>query len=66
MGDRQRCDICGRTLRTPDSRARGRGPVCDAKTRPAPVTLPGLSGHSGQAGQDGPDLLDVDTEDGDR
>lgn len=66
MGDRHRCSLCGRKLRTAESLSRGIGPVCEAKTRPAPVTLPGLSGRGGPAGQDGPDLLDADAEDGDR
>lgn len=68
MGERGHCTVCGRELRTPESLARGRGRVCDAKLRPAvpaPATLPGLSG-SRPAGQPGPDLLDVDAEDGDR
>ncbi|MFI2650178.1 DUF6011 domain-containing protein [Micromonospora fulviviridis] len=66
MAEPEHCTVCGRELRTPESRARGIGPVCEAKTRPAPVTLPGLSGRGGQPVQDGPDLLDVDAEDGDR
>ncbi|WP_435585791.1 DUF6011 domain-containing protein [Micromonospora aurantiaca (nom. illeg.)] len=67
MGEPKNCSECGRRLRTAASRARGMGPVCEAKTRPpqpAPATLPGLSGQRGPAGQDGPDLLDTDDEDG--
>ncbi|MDG4756304.1 DUF6011 domain-containing protein [Micromonospora sp. WMMD710] len=66
------CDLCGRKLRTPESRARGRGPVCDANTRPEPAVLPGLGRAGGGPAQTGPDLLaDVDqvvdeTEGGDR
>lgn len=60
MAEPIRCEVCGRELRTPESRARGRGRVCDAKTRPAPAALPGLAGRGGP-GQAGPDLLaDVD------
>lgn len=67
--DKQPCDLCGRELRTPESRARGRGPVCDAKSRPAPAALPGL-GRAGGPAQTGPDLLGdvdqlVDADDGD-
>lgn len=58
--DERDCDVCGRKLRTPESRSRGRGPVCDAKTRPVPAALPGL-GRAGGPAQTGPDLLaDVD------
>lgn len=68
MGEPSTCQECGRDLRTPESRARGRGPKCDAKVRPpapAPVTLPGLSGRGGR-GQDGPDLLDGQAADPDQ
>ncbi|MFG1898674.1 DUF6011 domain-containing protein [Micromonospora zamorensis] len=60
MSDPNDCEICGRKLRTAKSRARRRGPVCDAKTRPVPAALPGLAGRGGPALQDGPDLLDED------
>ncbi|MFG3418719.1 DUF6011 domain-containing protein [Micromonospora sp. NPDC048063] len=54
----QKCQDCGRELRTPASRARGRGPVCEAKSRPAPAALPGLTGRAGGSpAQAGPDLL---------
>ncbi len=29
------CQVCGRQLRTVESRRRGRGPVCDEKVNPA-------------------------------
>lgn len=63
MGESKNCSECGRRLRTAASRARGIGPVCEVKVRPAqpaPATLPGLPGQRGPAGQDGPDLLDTD------
>ncbi|MGW6739700.1 DUF6011 domain-containing protein [Streptomyces sp. NPDC055025] len=35
------CQVCGRHLRDPASRARGTGPVCHTKTRPPqPATSP--------------------------
>lgn len=69
MGEPNRCEVCGRELRTPASRARGRGPVCEAKVSPpapTPSVLPGLSGRGGRAGQNGPDLLDGQAADPDQ
>ncbi|GGK89423.1 DUF6011 domain-containing protein [Mangrovihabitans endophyticus] len=57
------CDICGRALRTPQSRARGRGPTCDEKVNPRPVAVGGRD-HSPPARlaavspADAPTLLD--------
>lgn len=67
MSEPQECELCGRKLKTPASRARGRGPVCDAKTRPPatpPAALPGMPGPGGRPAQTGPDLLDAADDDG--
>ena len=61
MAETTPCTVCGRDLRTPASRARGVGPVCETKTRPPaarPAALPGMPGPGGRPAQDGPDLLD--------
>lgn len=60
------CQICGRQLRTPESKRRGRGPTCDEKVNPTPGRdhsphnrrRPGTATAVASAGQPGPDLLD--------
>lgn len=59
--DEKTCEICGRKLKTAESRRRGRGRVCDEKVNPGrgrdhpsrsrPVTAKGMQAA-------GPDLLD--------
>ena len=64
-----RCQICGRKLQTPASRARGRGLTCDEKVNPTPgrdhstrirtSRRPAGRPSTAQPGQDGePTLLD--------
>lgn len=64
------CTVCGAKLRTPESRRRGRGRVCDEKVNPlagrdhsplrlnvgTPLRQPAATAAS--AGHDGPNLLD--------
>lgn len=53
-----RCEICGRKLRSPESKAIGRGRVCDAKVRPVATAAapPPRSGRR-SAAPAGPDLF---------
>ncbi|SNY28902.1 DUF6011 domain-containing protein [Paractinoplanes atraurantiacus] len=58
------CEICKRKLRTPESRRRGRGRVCDEKVSSRPGTSGRSRDHSPRTGGQapmpmvGPDLLD--------
>lgn len=56
------CEICGRKLRTPESRRRRRGPACDEKVNPGTPKATRGRDHSPRTtstdAPHGPDLLD--------